>query len=61
VDHSMDYSAATLDRALAWLLLQCRDISAHLCAWLAQRSEADLDPREVLRDLNFHLLALEQA
>jgi len=60
-DHGMDYSAAALDRTLAWLLLECRDIAAHLRAWLAQRSDPGHDPHEVLRDLKFHLLALEQA
>jgi len=60
-DHGMDYSAAALDLAMAWLLLQRRDIAAYLRAWLARRLEAEEDPRDVLRDLNFHLLALEQA
>jgi len=60
-DHGLDYSAAALDRALAWLLLQRRDIAAYLRAWLARRNEADQDPRKVLRDLQLHLLALEQA
>jgi len=60
-DHGMDYSAAAQERALAWLLLQRQDIAVHLHAWLARRIEADQDPHEVLRDLQFHLLALEQA
>ena len=58
-EHAMDYSTAALDRALAWLLLQRRDIATYLRAWLARRMEADEDPRQILRDLNFHLLALE--
>ena len=58
-NHGMDYSAAALDRALAWLLLQRRDIATYLRAWLARRMEADEDPRQILCDLSFHLLALE--
>jgi len=58
-DHGMDYSAAALDRALAWLLLQRRDIATYLRAWLARRMETDEDPRQILRDLSFHLLTLE--
>jgi len=58
-DHGLDYSAAALDRALAWLLLQRRDIATYLRAWLACRMEADEDPRQILRDPNFHLLTLE--
>jgi len=60
-DHGMDYSAGALDHALAWLLLQRCDIAAYLRAWLARCMQTDQDPRKVLRDLNFHLLALEQA
>ena len=60
-DHGLEYSAAALDRALAWLLLQRRDIATYLRAWLARRIELDEDPRDTLRDLNFHLLTLEQS
>jgi len=60
-DHGLEYSAAALYRALAWLLLQRHDIATYLRAWLACRIEAAEDPRQILRDLNFHPLTLEQS
>ena len=60
-DHGMDYSPAALDRALAWMLLQRRDIALHLRVWLMHRTGPDHDPHRVLEELKLHLLSLEDA
>ena len=60
-DHGMDYSPATLDHILAWLLLQRRDIALHLRVWLVHRTGPDHDPHHVLEELKLHLLSLEDA
>jgi len=60
-DHGMDFSAAGLERALAWLLIQRRDIAVHLRAWLAKRTTQGLDPARILDELDYYLLSLEEA
>jgi len=60
-DHGMDYSAAGLDCALAWLLIQRRDFAIHLRAWMAARMVPGHDPARVLDELDYYLLSLEEA
>jgi len=60
-DHGMDYSAAALDRLAAWLLLQRRDIAAHLRAWLARHTGPGHNPSQVLGELQLHVMSLEEA
>jgi len=58
-DQGMDYSAMEIDRALAWMLLQRRDMALHLRVWLVHRSGPDHDPRHVLEELQSYLLSIE--
>jgi len=60
-DHGMDYSAAEMDRVLAWMLLQRRDMALHLRVWLAHRSGPDRDPCRVLEELQSYRLSMEDA
>ena len=60
-DHGMDYSAAGLDCALAWLLIQRRDFAVHLRSWLAKRMTPGHDPARVLDELDYYLLSLGEA
>ena len=57
-DHGMDYSAAGLDCALAWLLIQRRDFAVHLRAWLAARTIPGHDLARILDELDYYLLSL---
>jgi len=50
-----------VDTALAWMLLQRRDIAAHLCHWLSVRNTPERDPQQVLEQLDLHLMSLEEA
>jgi len=60
-DHGMDYSEAEMRRALAWMILQHRDMALHLRLWLLHRSGPDHKPHRVLEDLLNHLLSIEDA
>jgi len=60
-DHGLDYSPAALDTALAWMLLQRRDIAAHLRHWLSARHTPERNPQQVLEQLDLHLMSLEEA
>jgi len=40
-DHGMDYSEAEMRRALAWMVLQRRDMALHLRLWLLHRTGPD--------------------
>ena len=60
-DHGMDYSAAGLDCALAWLLIQRRVFAVHLRAWLAARMTPGHDPARILDELDYYLLSLGEA
>jgi len=57
----MDYSAAGLDCALAWLLIQRRDLAVHLRSWLARRMTPGHDPARILDELDYYLMSLEEA
>ena len=61
LDHGLDFSPEALDTALAWMLLQCRDIAAHLHHWLSIRNTSERDPQQVLEQLDLHLMSLEEA
>jgi len=43
-DHGLDFSPKALDTALAWMLLQRRDIVAHLRHWLSVCNTPERDP-----------------
>jgi len=58
-DHGMEYSEAEMRHALAWMVLQRRDMALHLHLWLLHRTGPDHEPRRVLEDLLNHLLSIE--
>ena len=61
LDYALDFSPEALDTAIAWMLLQRRDIAAHLRHWLSVRKTPERDPQQVLEQLDLHLLSLEEA
>ena len=61
MDYALDFSPEALDTAIAWMLLQRRDMAAHLRHWLSVRKTPERDPQQVLGQLDLHLLSLEEA
>jgi len=61
LDHALVFSPEVLDTAIAWMLLQRRDMAAHLRHWLSVRNTPERDPQQVLEQLDLHLLSLEEA
>ena len=61
LNHALDFTPEALDTAIAWMLLQRRDIAAHLRHWLSVRKTPERDPQQVLEQLDLHLMSLEEA
>ena len=60
-DHGLDFSPEALDTVLACMLLQRRDIAAHLRHWLSICNTPEQNPQQVLEQLDLHLMSLDEA